>query len=120
MRPTVFEIFRRIAIESCLYLPFRGCALDGKSQESCASSGFPAADHGLKSFVPQEDSNSAMILKTIQKALAEPIDVAILVYFRLVFGGIMVWEMGRYIALDRVAYLWAIRCSISSISVSVG
>lgn len=41
-------------------------------------------------------------LKPYFKRLFEPIDIASLVYFRLLFGGIMLWEVWRFLSMDRI------------------
>jgi len=38
--------------------------------------------------------------------LFKPVDIALLVYFRLAFGGIMLWEMLRFFAYGRVKSYW--------------
>ena len=38
--------------------------------------------------------------------LFDPIDLASLVYFRIAFGGLMLWEISRYLAGGRVSSLW--------------
>ncbi len=39
---------------------------------------------------------------TITRALWQPVDITSLVFFRIAFGLIMVWEVYRYFAMDRV------------------
>src|ERR1700737_305856 len=35
-----------------------------------------------------------------------PVDIASLVFFRIVFGLLMVWQCGRFLALNRIALYW--------------
>ncbi len=37
-------------------------------------------------------------LRRLARRLFEPIDIASLVYFRVVFGAIMLWEVWRYLS----------------------
>ena len=43
---------------------------------------------------------------TVLKKLFEPSDIAILVYFRIVFGAIMLWEVLRYFEYDWISLYW--------------
>jgi len=45
-------------------------------------------------------------LKTVWSRLFEPVDIAILVYFRIVFGAIMLLEVFRYFSYDWIAKYW--------------
>ena len=38
--------------------------------------------------------------------LFAPVDIASLVYFRIAFGAIMLWEVWRYISYGRIARYW--------------
>ena len=43
---------------------------------------------------------------TISQKLFEPSDVAILVYFRIIFGAVMLWEVFRYLGNDWIYKYW--------------
>jgi len=47
-----------------------------------------------------------MIKNPILQKLFEPSDIAILVYFRIVFGAVMLWEVFRYFENDWISYYW--------------
>mgnify|MGYP000851166451 CR=1 FL=1 len=42
------------------------------------------------------------LLQQVRSRLFAPVDVAVLVYFRLAFAGIMLWEVWRYTTLGRI------------------
>ena len=42
----------------------------------------------------------------IMKQLFSPIDISILVYFRIIFGAIMFWEVLRYFDHDWITRYW--------------
>ena len=44
--------------------------------------------------------------KNLWPSLFAPVDIAILVYFRIVFGGIMLWEVWRYFDRGWIARYW--------------
>ena len=48
----------------------------------------------------------SLIMTRLMTQLFRPVDIALLVYFRLVFGGIMLWEMCRFFAYGRVKSYW--------------
>jgi len=45
-------------------------------------------------------------LKTVWSRLFDPVDIAILVYFRIVFGAIMLLEVLRYFSYDWITKYW--------------
>ena len=47
-----------------------------------------------------------MIKNLILQKLFEPSDVASLVYFRIIFGAIMLWEVFRYFDSNRISVYW--------------
>ena len=47
-------------------------------------------------FVVASSGARANFLRRLCAALFEPVDIAFLVFFRIVFGGIMLWEVYRY------------------------
>ena len=50
-------------------------------------------------FVPASDAKPTL-LQRVGVALFEPVDIAFLVFFRILFGGIMLWEVYRYFTYD--------------------
>ena len=50
---------------------------------------------GVSFVVPASDAKPTL-LQRVGVALFEPVDIAFLVFFRIVFGGILVWEVYRY------------------------
>lgn len=47
-----------------------------------------------------------MSLNKLSNFLFKPIDIASLIYFRLAFGGIMLWEVWRYMSMGRIERYW--------------
>jgi vitamin K-dependent gamma-carboxylase len=45
-------------------------------------------------------------LRQIQDRAFAPIDIASLVFFRVAFGLLMVWEVGRYFKNESVYHFW--------------
>src|SRR5688572_22319484 len=64
----------------------------------------PAQDASGGKHRKNEDNPSEgnLPLERITRALWQPVDIASLVFFRIAFGLIMVWEVYRYFAMDRV------------------
>jgi hypothetical protein len=50
---------------------------------------------GVPIVIPASDAKPTL-LQRVGVALFEPVDIAFLVFFRIVFGGILVWEVYRY------------------------
>jgi hypothetical protein len=50
--------------------------------------------------------NTNALLLTLRRRAFAPVDVAILVYFRLAFGALMLWEVWRYLHLGRIERYW--------------
>ena len=51
-------------------------------------------------FVVAEGGAKVSLLRRVCAALFEPVDISFLVFFRIVFGGIMLWEVYRYYSYD--------------------
>ena len=51
-------------------------------------------------FAVTSNSAKASFLQRTCAALFEPIDISFLVFFRIIFGGIIVWEVYRYFTYD--------------------
>src|SRR5687768_18502558 len=47
-------------------------------------------------FVAASDGAKAKLLDRACAALFKPVDISFLVFFRILFGGIMLWEVYRY------------------------
>jgi vitamin K-dependent gamma-carboxylase len=47
-------------------------------------------------FVAASNSAKANFLQRVCAALFNPVDISFLVFFRLIFGGIILWEVYRY------------------------
>lgn len=45
-------------------------------------------------------------LARLRDALCKPVDIAALVYFRILFGAILLWEVGRYFSHDWIYRYW--------------
>ena len=56
------------------------------TQDAQIAAPFPVASSGVK----------ASVLQRLCAALFQPVDISFLVFFRTVFGGIMLWEVYRY------------------------
>src|SRR6187549_839910 len=54
-----------------------------------------AEQMGVPFVLPATDAKEGL-LRRLSVALFEPVDIAFLVFFRIVFGGILVWEVYRY------------------------
>src|SRR5437016_4462061 len=46
------------------------------------------------------------ILENIRERAFRPVDIASLIFFRIAFGLLMVWEVGRYFANGWIAESW--------------
>lgn len=53
-------------------------------------------------MTPQAPEGSALPRPLLGR-LFDPVDIAALVYFRIAFGAIMLWEVYRYVAYERIA-----------------
>src|SRR6185503_15717539 len=54
-------------------------------------------------FVVASSGASATLLQRVCTALFEPVDISFLVFFRVLFGGIMLWETYRYFTRGWIA-----------------
>ena len=54
-------------------------------------------------FVAAESGATANVVERVCAALFEPVDISFLVFFRVVFGGIMLWEVYRYFSYGWIA-----------------
>jgi hypothetical protein len=54
-------------------------------------------------FVMAPSGAKVKLFERLCGALLAPVDISFLVFFRVVFGGILVWEVYRYFAFNRIA-----------------
>ena len=54
-------------------------------------------------FVVTSDVAKASLMERLCAALFKPVDISFLVFFRIVFGGIMLWEVYRYFSYGWIA-----------------
>lgn len=52
--------------------------------------------HAAEPLVATAQDTKASILQRVCDALFQPVDISFLVFFRILFGGIMLWEVYRY------------------------
>ncbi len=62
--------------------------------------GSPTTINSSKSSSPQ------LQYQAVLRSLFAPVDIAVLVYFRIAFGGIMLWEVWRYFDKGWIARYW--------------
>lgn len=53
-----------------------------------------------------KSSSPQLSYRTVVRSLFAPVDIAVLVYFRIAFGGIMLWEVWRYFDKGWIARYW--------------
>ena len=51
-------------------------------------------------------ARQARLWTAVRERLQTPVDVAVLIYFRIAFGAIMLWEMWRYSSTGWIARYW--------------
>ena len=56
-------------------------------------------------FVVASSGAKANFLRRMCAALFEPVDISFLVFFRILFGGIMLWEVYRYFTYGWISAL---------------
>lgn len=56
----------------------------------------PIEIEGSVASLPREATGKSRVLARVAAALFEPVDIAFLVFFRVVFGAIMLWEVYRF------------------------
>ena len=54
-------------------------------------------------FVTTSNGAKANVWQRVCAALFEPVDISFLVFFRIIFGGIMLWEVYRYFTYGWIA-----------------
>ena len=52
------------------------------------------------------DNRNENVPHSFRERLLAPVDIASLVYFRIVFGVVMVWEVWRYFSHDWISLIW--------------